>query len=112
MARITKNRFPATRKAVEQAAAVGVHRAAGYIVDLARQLCPVDTGALRGSIAATPESPALVMRVQAGGERAPYAGYVEYGTSRSAAQPFLTPAARAISARKEVAAEVKKALKR
>lgn len=111
MARLTRNRIPATRKAIEAAAARGVARAGGYIVDLAQQLCPVDTGALRGSIRLEPTAPAPVMTVKAGGASAPYAGFVEYGTFWSPAQPFLTPAARAISVRKEVAAEIKKAIR-
>jgi HK97 gp10 family phage protein len=108
---LKRNRIPATRKAIEAAAARGVQRAGGYIVDLARQLCPVDTGALRGSIRLEPEQPALRMTVKAGGGPVNYAHFIEYGTSRSPAQPFLTPAARAISVRKEVSGEIRKALK-
>lgn len=54
----------------------------------ARRLAPVDTGKLRGSI-----------ETRTGGldgevvTDAPYAGYVEFGTSRAPAKPFLTPAA-------------------
>jgi HK97 gp10 family phage protein len=108
---LKRNRIPATREAIRRAAAEGVARAGGYIVDLARQLCPVDTGALRASIRLEPEQPELQMVVKAGGPTAPYAGYVERGTSRSAAQPFLTPAVRAVSVRKEVAKAIKGVLK-
>jgi len=73
--------------------------------------CPVDTGALRSSIftkTATfddtnwgnedteplPNPPENVAYV---GPTVSYAEYVELGTSRQAAQPFLTPAAMAVS---------------
>lgn len=108
---LKRNRIPQTRGTITAAAARGVHRAAGFVADLARQLAPVDTGALRASIRVTPDAPALRVEVQAGGASAPYAAYVEYGTSRSPAQPYLTPAARAINVRREVAAEIKKALR-
>lgn len=108
---LARNRIPATRQAIAAAAARGVHRAAGFVADLARQLAPVDTGALRASIRVTPDQPALRMTVQAGGGVVDYAAFVEYGTSRSPAQPFMTPAARAINVRREVAAELKRALR-
>lgn len=108
---VKRNRIPATREAIRRAAAEGVARAGGYIVDLARQLVPVDTGALKASIRLEPEQPALQMTVKAGGATAPYAGYVERGTARSPAQPFLTPAVRAISVRKEVAKAIREAIK-
>jgi HK97 gp10 family phage protein len=59
----------------------------------AQERCPVDTGRLRDSIDAIVD--------QSGGSQrrrltlfaaAPYALYVELGTSRMAAQPFLRPA--------------------
>lgn len=61
------------------------------IADIAKQLVPVDTGALRQSIGSVPESSEKVI-VGAGNGPVDYAAHVEYGTSRSAAQPFLTPA--------------------
>jgi HK97 gp10 family phage protein len=108
---LKRNRIPATREAIRRAAAEGVARAGGYIVDLARQLCPVDTGALRASIRLEPEQPAPQMTVKAGGGAVTYARFIEYGTARSPAQPFLTPAARAVSVRKEVTKAIKGVLK-
>lgn len=102
-----KSRIPQAQDAIRRRVAVGVASAAGMVADLARQLCPVDTGALRASIRVEPAAPALVMHVKAGGGAVDYAQWVEWGNSRSAAQPFLTPAARAIS----VSAEVRKALR-
>lgn len=109
---LRKNRIPQTRGAIAAAAARGVHRAAGFVADLARQLAPVDTGALRASIRVTPDAPALRVEVQAGGGLPDArAVYQELGTSRMAASPYLTPAARAIDVRKEVKAELAKALR-
>ena len=56
------------------------------IAKKARQLVPVKTGALRKSIKATENS------VTAGSDKVDYAGIVELGTARRAAQPFLRPA--------------------
>lgn len=56
----------------------------------AKQLCPVDTGRLRNSI--THE---VDMKEQCAiiGSNVEYAAYVELGTSRQKAQPYLRPAA-------------------
>lgn len=108
---LKRNRIPATRAAIARGAALGVAKAGGYIVDLAKQLCPVDTGALKASIRLEPEQPALQMTVKAGGGAVTYAGFIEYGTSISPAQPFLTPAARNVSVRKEVTKAIREAIK-
>lgn len=56
----------------------------------AKKECPVDTGNLRNSI-----THAVEMKEKAAyiGTNVEYAPYVELGTSRSKAQPFLKPAA-------------------
>lgn len=55
----------------------------------AKRLCPVDTGRLRNSITHAMEgSEAVVI-----GTNVEYAPYVELGTSRQKAQPYLRPAA-------------------
>lgn len=68
-----------------------LQRVAIAVQNEARQLCPVDTGRLRASI----------QHVMGEDDRGPYADvgtnvqygpYVEYGTSRQAAQPFMRPA--------------------
>jgi HK97 gp10 family phage protein len=58
----------------------------------AKEFAAVDTGAMRSSIHAemTGELTAEV------GVGVDYAVHVEYGTSRAAAQPFMTPAADAV----------------
>lgn len=58
---------------------------------IAKQLVPVDTGALKASIHV--EEGGSEARVVAGNEQVDYAPYVEYGTRHEAAQPFMTPAA-------------------
>lgn len=57
----------------------------------AKRLCPVDTGRLRASIthALDRDSQGLVGVV---GTDVDYAPYVELGTSKAGAQPFLRPA--------------------
>ncbi len=54
----------------------------------ARSLCPVDTGRLRGSISVSAGSNSAVVSANTD-----YAAYVEFGTSKMAAQPFMVPAA-------------------
>lgn len=54
----------------------------------AKDLCPVDTGRLRGSITHTTDGSAAYI-----GTNVTYGKYVELGTARMAAQPYLAPAA-------------------
>lgn len=56
----------------------------------AQQLCPVDTGNLRGSITHQVAKSEKAVYV---GTNVEYAPYVELGTSRQQAQPYLRPAA-------------------
>ena len=94
------------RSGLPDAIDAGAKQAAAYVADLAAELAPEDTGALKASIHADPDAPAGVGRVVAGGDGIDYAGYVEYGTQHSPAQPYLTPALRAIN----VKTEIKKAI--
>lgn len=64
-------------------------RIAEEIAQDAKRFAPVDTGFLRSSIQATPAENGKAT-VRAG---APYAGFVEMGTSRMRARPYLRPAA-------------------
>ena len=75
--------------AMEGVAAEAVYASAGRCAEIARDLVPVDNGALQGSIdaRATGEYSASVTA------SAPYAAMVEYGTSKMAAQPYMLPAA-------------------
>lgn len=54
----------------------------------AKRLCPVDTGRLRSSIHVEQISPTSIFV----GTDVYYAGYVEFGTSKMQAQPFMRPA--------------------
>lgn len=74
--------------AAGRAARKALLQTAQDITDVAKQLCPVDTGNLKSSIGALPVSSERVLV----GTAVLYGKFVEYGTSRSPAQPFLTPA--------------------
>ncbi|HYG66098.1 MAG TPA: HK97-gp10 family putative phage morphogenesis protein [Anaeromyxobacteraceae bacterium] len=90
------------------AAAVAEETLAGAeaVAREAKALAPVDTGRLRASIEALREGRTSAVVVA----RAPYAAFVEYGTRRMAAQPFMRPAAQ--RARAEVAARIGEAVRR
>ena len=76
------------------ACAAGLAEGVSAMADGARRLCPVETGGLKTSLSARSEA------VAGGAEGAVSAGaahavYVELGTSRMAARPFLLPACQA-----------------
>ncbi len=83
-----RNRLPAAMAALEQRATQAVAKAAQDTLSDAVQRAPIDTGNLRASGYARPSS-RFVWRV---GFTAGYAAYVELGTSRMRAQPYLVPA--------------------
>lgn len=55
----------------------------------AKRLCPVDTGRLRNSISHTYDASERSAYI---GSNVEYAPYVEMGTTRTRAQPYLRPA--------------------
>nr|DAT51146.1 MAG TPA: putative tail component [Caudoviricetes sp.] len=59
------------------------------VVRIAQMQAPVDTGNLRASIGMTQTGPASVEV----GPTVHYGAYVEYGTYKMAAQPYMSPAA-------------------
>ncbi len=61
--------------------------AAEAVADEAKNMCPVDTGMLRDSIEVSSEG--MNASINAGAD---YAAFVEFGTCKAAAQPFLVPA--------------------
>ena len=78
---------PVTRAA----AALGVQKSGLLVEGTAKNLSPVDTGALRGSINTTSKS--LSSGAQATVRtNIEYAMYQEFGTTRQQAQPFMRPA--------------------
>ncbi len=69
----------------------------GKMVREAKQIVPVDTGALLASIEKLKMKsvPGLVtFGFSAGGEAVDYARYVEWGTSKMRPQPYMRPAAK------------------
>ncbi len=68
-----------------------LRRVAGNIASVARELCPVDTGALVESIVLLRglDSIGVYFRI---GSNLGYAIFVELGTYKMAAQPYLRPA--------------------
>ena len=108
-------RLQAFRAGLSDALDRGAHEAGVQVLDLAKQLCPVDQGDLQSTGRLIPEQPdgSRSVSVVFGGASGPhkfvdYAAYVEYGTSQSAAQPFLTPAAHAIDVTASMAAAIKR----
>ena len=73
---------------VTKKAAVVVAKVANDIEADAKQLAPVDTGALRNSISATVRTLSAEI-----GPTVNYAPYQEFGTHRTPPQPFMGPAA-------------------
>jgi HK97 gp10 family phage protein len=73
-----------------------IREVADELVHEAQELAPVRTGELRDSIH---KEEIDELNVAVGSDKQ-YAGYVEYGTSKMAAQPYLTPAS--ISAREKL----------
>ena len=84
----------ALRDGLPGACAAGLAQGVSAMADGARRLCPVDTGDLKASISARSE-PIAGGAEGEGAAGAAHAVYVELGTSRMAARPFLLPACRA-----------------
>jgi len=66
-----------------------VEAAALQVEAEAKRICPVDTGRLRNSIATAKDKKTTAIV----GTNVEYAPYVEFGTHKASAQPFLRPAA-------------------
>ena len=89
------DRLPAVRAAVRGAAGRAAEIAAKEMAAEAQRLAPVKTGRLRESIQVRKLSEtAWEVSVEA-----PYAAFVEYGTSRAAPRPFFRPAYEKVAAR-------------
>lgn len=86
---VTFNELPALRGRLREAAAREVMRAAHEVEAEAKRRVPVDTGALRNSIQ-TWRVNDLRARIAPHME---YAAYVEFGTRKQRAKPYMVPAA-------------------
>jgi len=85
---IRYNRIPDIAARFPGAVRAAVAKAAYDTEADAKTLCPVDTGALRGSIKTQVEG--MSAKVTASME---YAGYVEFGTYKMAPRAYMRPAA-------------------
>jgi len=84
----------AQRSLVEELDAL-VDSAVKLVWDTAVTLVPVRRGQLKGSIRIEETGRPMERVIRAGGDEAPYAPPVEYGTYKMAARPFMRPAAEA-----------------
>lgn len=73
------------------AIASGVSKAGALVEGAAKMIVPVDTGHLRASISGKTEKTTGGATATVG-TNVEYAAYVELGTSRQAAEPYLHPA--------------------
>ena len=87
--RIEFNRFPEIAAKLPAETSAVVRKTAFDVEAHAKQVVPVDTGALKNSIATEMESDTSATIAP----HTEYAAYVEFGTYKMAAQPYMTPAA-------------------
>ena len=86
---IAVDKTDAAIKEIERLVAQAIREVADQCANEAKALAPVRTGALRDSIHVEDVDELTV----AVGSELEYSPFVEYGTSRMAAQSYLTPAA-------------------
>lgn len=85
--KITNNHKDEIEAALASAIPMALEKCGLVAEGYAKRLCPVDTGNLRNSLThTTDENTAYI------GTAVEYAPYVELGTSRTRAQPYLKPA--------------------
>ena len=71
---------------IEERVSAAIAAGAETVKEHAQSICPVDTGALRDSIAVSQDG--MNAEISANTD---YAAYVEFGTSKMSAQPYLVP---------------------
>lgn len=91
---VTFDRFPEIAATMPERTSQVVRKAAFDIEGQAKNRAPVDTGALKNSISTEFEDGGLTGIIAPHVE---YATYVEFGTRRMSAQPYMTPAAEAVA---------------
>lgn len=84
---IKKDNTEEVKRMLEQQARVALEAVGLLGEGYAKRLCPVDTGRLRNSITHTADDDTAYI-----GTNVEYAAYVELGTSKTKAQPYLKPA--------------------
>ena len=88
--KVVSNRIPQLPAAIKQAAAQQVETTARQIEATSKGLAPVRTGTLRRSIHTVLEAGGLRALV---GPSVLYGKFVEFGTRRMGARPYMRPAA-------------------
>ena len=105
--RLNLRGFVRARTGTADAIDRGAKRAAGFVGDLAQQLAPEETGALKASKHVEQRESGVYTVSFGRGLPDARAIYQEYGTGRMAAQPYLTPALRQINVTAEIAKELR-----
>ena len=90
--KIDYNNSPAVKALIEQHMEEIVKEATFAVEARAKMKAPVDTGALRNSI----QSSFVTPRLGVVSTNIEYAAHIEFGTARTAAQPFMRNAVRAV----------------
>lgn len=90
---VTFDRFPEIAAALPDRTRAVVRKASFDVEGQAKNRAPVDTGALKNSISTEFEDNGLTGIIAPHVE---YATFVEFGTRRMSAQPYMTPAAEAV----------------
>lgn len=85
---VTADNTAAVKGGLQSAIARSLERIGLAAEGYAKDMCPVDTGNLRNSITHTSDGKAAYI-----GTNVTYGKYVELGTVKMAAQPYLRPAA-------------------
>lgn len=93
---IVADKFPNIRRELPKIAKAVAKVYIDMVYEISQDLVPVDTGELKSSGTVTELSSGYRLTYSAKNRSGQdYAGYVEYGTSRTPAQPYVNPAAQA-----------------
>lgn len=93
---VVVDKFPTIRRALPKIAKAVAKVYIDAVYDISQDLVPVDTGELKESGTVTEMSSGYKLTYSAKNRSGQdYAGYVEYGTAHTRAQPYVNPAAQA-----------------
>jgi HK97 gp10 family phage protein len=109
-----KQNWPKLLNELNDSTSLGIQKTADEIEDEARKRVPVDTGDLRASIRTQGplNGDPLAYQVTAGNRFVGYAPFVEFGTRRMAAQPFLMPAFASVDKLKNIINEINQLIRK